>query len=223
MNKVNELELLKYIHKFYPIGWNGDNNAYEGLKERGAIIEQKIKAVINEDITSWELFISYLKDHKLTNIKDLCFLQTPSYEANILIEDDTTDYVNYQKQIIVAVSLLCPYYTVFYQDTYRFLFSEEQDIVMPLLNNIYPIEEDNSVMRIIIDGLKRFFPEYNPVDYGFVLGRKIIGYDPAGYSNYTIGYPIYNFLFDDSLNLNNTNIHFRNTDNLPGFIATPPI
>ncbi|MBZ4192658.1 hypothetical protein [Niabella beijingensis] len=198
--------LLEHLYKYYPIGAPNQQNSYDGILRKNKIVEQKITDIIEKKDTKWTVFLGGLEKAKIGfPINDVSYLQFPSYEMSIVIKDIVKENIcEIKRELVINASLLCPVFTIFYRDTYKFLFNES----IPLHHIVYlqagRLQDD--LIKQIKKTFEASFSDYDYYDHYLLFKYKIYGYDPSGYSNLSVGVPIYNFLFDESFDIRNVDV-----------------
>lgn len=115
---TNISELLGYIHKYYSIGIPGLYN-YPGQSALRSILEKKINSLDCEEQTPWFALIESLREiFEGYDLQDCGFLQFPNYLCCIVMDDQRSENVNMKTRLVFALSLLCDYYTIFFEDIY---------------------------------------------------------------------------------------------------------
>jgi len=121
-------ELLEYIHKYYSIGIPGLLN-YQGQSALESILEKKINSLDSEEQTPWFALIKSLREvFEGYELQDCGFLQFPNYVCYIVMDNQRSENVNMKTRLVCALSLLCDYYTIFFEDIYTM---ERYELVYP--------------------------------------------------------------------------------------------
>lgn len=120
MNTEEVSFLLSHVHKFYSIGMPGLVD-FPGEKEFKAIVTQKITRLINKESTAWTALVAAIKKECSFQIKDFASRQFPSYMLEIILEEAEQNGIKVQKKLVLNISLLCPGYTLFFEDEYRLI------------------------------------------------------------------------------------------------------
>ncbi|WP_142688644.1 hypothetical protein [Chitinophaga polysaccharea] len=208
------LDLLKYIHQYYPIGLPEYYNQPRRMIERDHIVANKINDLIEGKETAWSLFVKELKKRDW-ELLDMAFIQFPSYVVHIKLKtpDFSTPEILHQRELVVVVSLLCPYYTIYYLDTYRFntiraahyRFGPIFRITFKDLLPEFSFDQE-ALLKEVEDLTKQYFPSHNYASHGMLMNRYLTpgiileGQSGAG------PYPIYSYLFDHTFNFKNLEI-----------------
>lgn len=205
-------DLLKATHRFYPVGINSLMGDYEGFKQFREILTCKINDVMEAKITHWTKLkgdINSLFEEE--RIVDLSFNQFPSYQINIKSISGEYQGFKIERQLVLNISLLCSYYTLFFETKiHSILTDENSDLIIGKQLSFYGT---NHLGKDEEEKTKEFI-EKNFAGYQFVHHKILFDYlvDGCGtYSNwqeYNPGMknPIYSFLFDSHFQLENTTI-----------------
>ncbi len=118
------VELLKRIHKFYPIGLPHLNSIYPGYRDLLSITENKINNLIEKKIDTWDDMAKSFESKLIYTIRDESFLQFPN--RSFRIEFDENEYLGLiiKKNIHLYISLLHNSYTYFIK--HDFIINEKQ-------------------------------------------------------------------------------------------------
>lgn len=194
--------LLKEVHKFYPIGRPYSNDQYPGYSELEAITSNKINKLINnEKIEIWD---SFIKDFSLqvrgNKVINLVSKQFPSYELMLHISDTSTEQIRTRKSMTIVLSLLTHHYSVYFESL---LFLHDYKVRGRPLSQLIIYGEENATLeeKEIQKRTKALmvhhFPSYEFVNHSILFQTKVSGGLPYGENKDDIKqeYPIYNFLF----------------------------
>lgn len=209
------LDLLKHIHQYYPIGLPEYYNQPRGIMiERDHIVTNKINDLIEGKETAWSLFVNELKKHDC-ELLDMAPIQFPSYVIHIKLKtpDFSTPEILHKRELVVVVSLLCPYYTIYYLDTYRFntiraahhRYGPTFRIAFKDLLPEFSFDQE-ALLKEVEELIKRYFPNHAYAIHGMLMHRYL---SPGIILEGQIGegpYPIYSYLFDDTFNFKNLEI-----------------
>lgn len=111
-------ELLEYIHKYYSIGIPGLYN-YPGQSALRSILENKINSLDSQEQTPWSALVTSLRElFQGDELQDLDYLQFPNYLCYIHVGSQEAGNVIVKTKLVLALSLLCDYYTIFFEDIY---------------------------------------------------------------------------------------------------------
>lgn len=208
------LDLLKHIHRYYPVGLPEYYNQPRRMIERDQIVADKINGLIEEKETAWSLFVIELKKHEW-ELFDMAYIQFPSYVVHIKLKspDFSTPEILHERELVVVVSLLCPYYTIYYLDTYRFdtirsahhRFGPTFRIVFKDLLPEFSFDQD-ALLKEVERLTKLHFPSYSYAGHGMLMRRYLTpGIVLEGQSDEG-PYPIYSYLFDHTFSFRNLEI-----------------
>lgn len=112
-------ELLKAIYNFYPVGCDWMRDYYSGFGKLKELIKNKIKLIENKNTPSTIIehqLIEVFPNDKVINCDYFMF---PNYLFKIVLQTHNiqSDF-KLKKGIIINISLLCDYYTIFLENQY---------------------------------------------------------------------------------------------------------
>ncbi|MGF6924645.1 hypothetical protein QFZ48_000145 [Chitinophaga sp. W2I13] len=208
------LDLLRYIHQYYPIGLPEYYNQPRRMMERDHILANKISDLTEGKETAWSIFVRELKQHNW-ELLDMAYIQFPSYVVRIKLKtpDFSTPEIFHSRELVVVVSLLCPYYTIYYLDTYRFntiraAHHRYRPIFRIAFKEVLPEFSFNqdAHLKEVEDLTRLHFPSHNYASHGMLMQRYLSpGIVLEGQSGEG-PYPIYSYLFDYTFNIKNLEI-----------------
>ncbi|NLR81012.1 hypothetical protein [Chitinophaga eiseniae] len=208
--KDTAFDLLSYIQKYYPIGMP-EYYAQPRIVplQRDTIIESKLGNTDTMEASNWTSLVKEISKPDYA-IQDFYFNQSPSYSLNILLDyRDSQQNLQHQRKIILNISLLCPYFTVFLLDTYSF------DHLKPMNRHLIPTfrlahtgtgengEQGSTFMKDVKEAVMRHFNDYQFVAHDILLKRQVSGTLQLGGQPQPGPYPIYSYLFDEFFQLKN--------------------
>ncbi len=117
MKMINRL--LKSVHDFYPVGMPSIMEDYEGYEKYSSILNKKINDVINGTTEKWNLWKATMTKFNQVQLIDLGYNQFPSFIAKIEIPTNVSSDDIISAEIIVNISLLCNFYTIFVRKFYQ--------------------------------------------------------------------------------------------------------
>jgi hypothetical protein len=203
--------LLSTTHLYFPIGIPSLHKKYDGYAKYRSILHNKIEEVRLSSDKNWLNVISELELISKGKIDNLSYLQFPSFKAKIDINNYDVENLSCSTSIVVVISLLTGKYTIYYEDHIKSLFKIDEKISVSEVINIYLKSKDSSDISIITD-IKRIiennFSKYKYIDHFLIFSHKIESRFPnEEFDINPIGsFPIYNYLFDNSLNSSCINI-----------------
>lgn len=177
MNHDTHIKLLQAIHKYYPIGspylkeWNSDLQS---------IVESKIKGNA-ESASSWQAIVQELRDKGLS-VQNLSFLQFPNLMLTVE-QSETIQSITIYKSFVICLSLLCPFYTFYYEYRHKVRIHSG---LLPLSSLVFLSKEDLNSLKIFAhhkefeDILRFHFPEHTFISHYDLMMRKIYGAIPFG-------------------------------------------
>jgi hypothetical protein len=188
------LKLLAAVHQYYPLGAPRLANAYDRI---AAIISDKLvkDGRIERD---WQ---SVMEDLKIVNEKfsNYSFIQFPSLTAVI---DKTTSHNNIQtsSSFVVCVSLLCPFYTYYFQYGHSVKSIVNFNKITFFKNQTFDTLKFPIDAKRIDDIIKKHFPAYEFIDHYALMVNNLIGGSPYGqgdsYADGKTPYSLFQFLFN---------------------------
>jgi hypothetical protein len=197
--------LLSTIHLYFPIGMPSLHKKYDGYAKYRSILHDKIEEVKLSSDKNWLSVMSDLELMSIGKIDNLSYLQFPSLKAKININKYDVENLSFTTSIVVVISLLTGKYTIYYEDHIKSLFKIDEKISVSEFINIYLRSKDSSDISIITN-IKRIiehnFPDHDYIDHFLIFLHKIeSGFPNEQFDDNSIGnFPIYNYLFDNSLN-----------------------
>jgi len=203
-------DLLKAIHSFYPVGINNIMAKYEGLAAFRTILSNKINSVMEGESTSWSNLVYELgKIFSDRPIMDQSYNQFPSYLLSITFFEKDDGEIKLERRLLVNVSLLCSYYTIFFETRIN-VKSNNGGLLPGFAPGVFSLYSTNDPAQNRIDAIKMLV-EAHFKGYQFAYHKTLFDYCIEGcgtYSNwqeYEAGqkYPVYSYLFDSHLLLQN--------------------
>jgi len=194
-------ELFQKVHDFYPMGSDRVDQTFPGKVKYDAILKDKIDSIINHQSTAWESFasdLSCLNEHSLFNMS---YLQFPCFIGKLQIVSDENSRFNMQRTLVIAVSLLCDYYTLYFEDTYAFAGYTDLS-VKPKLHILFSKRNDSGEEEVLFNTvhsmLRKSFPRFGFVNHKLLFDTRIKGgfVYPDGEACPDRRMNLFNFLFD---------------------------
>ena len=207
-------KVLSDIHLVYPsVEGKKQTRDTQEFKVYNEKLEQKINEIIVGKVTPWSTFVQQVDQKFDKNLKDLGYIQFPSYIAKLALNSEINSDYSLETEIVICVSLLSAYYSVFFQDTYRLTkYGDGNDI--PFLNIIYSElkrnTENDNIKKEIMELLQTNFPAYAFINHKTLFVHKFTRGFPftedASTEGYYPPYTPYTFLFDGFFKLENTTV-----------------
>lgn len=210
--------LIQSVKKYYPIELSLSNNDYEGYSALIKIVENKIEQIINNDLPSY--FYKFVGDinvyFKGFKIIDECHKQFPNYSFSIKLSDKTSNYIHSNSILVIKLSLLANYFTVFYEEINTFeKFSKFKYKYQPLVYRIYSsnnnvIDPEKAHFDKVIKLIQEYFPSYVFVEHSILFNAKVSNGNPYNQkaNKNSTPFSIYDFLFDNEYTWGNLEIAF---------------
>jgi hypothetical protein len=189
MDKELYQELVNTISGYYPIT-NTENN--------------QIREIVSDKINHLEepsVFKSLCKDfQEMGNVEDFSYMQFPNRKFYLEEIEDVGNYRTY-KNFAVCISMLCPYYTFFYEFQFRI---KTTNGFLGLSQICFLNDEKFSLIRRDLDikkidtMIKARFPHHSYVDHYALLANEIDKGLPFGeFETGKKGFSIFRYLFDN--------------------------
>ena len=194
-------ELLNRIHYYYPIGQEQLGTNHPGYIDYNKILTSKINNIIEDKKSNWDELTKLIMGIYKDGFFDMNYLQFPSHIGKIALKNELHQEYDYQQTLVINISLLCNFYTIFFEDT--FIYKNYIDpLPKPKTKILYLNQkkkiEINHTIEIIQQKIKWLFPEYEYINHKVLFLYEIKAGVPYtdGYEYATPPYFIYNFLFD---------------------------
>ncbi len=194
-------ELFQKVHDFYPMGSDRVDQRFPGKVKYDAILKGKIDSIINRQSTAWERFASELSGLNEYFLFDMSYLQFPGFTGKLQILSDENSRFNMQRALVISVSLLCDYYTLYVEDTYT--FRDYGDLSLkPKLHILFSKKNDSGeeegLFNTVHEMLRKSFPRFGFVNHKLLFDTRIKGgfVYPDGEACPDMLMSLFNFLFD---------------------------
>lgn len=199
MDSLNH-ELIGVIGKFY----SERELSNSSLKQ---IIENKILAIKGQgefltEAEKWRSLGDVLKAKTNFLIRDYNYQQFPNFKLAIELDNNYGELTS-RKSIVIVASLLCPYYTYFFE--FR-VSTRIVDGFLPLGKIAFFNDKrlDNLKIQfnsnLIDENLNRLFPNWNFVNHYYLMHARVDGLLPINGQYATDRkFSIYEFLFDNEM------------------------
>jgi hypothetical protein len=203
MNKKVILEILKCLEKYYTFGLPNFQKSYIGETEMRNILTRKIDDLQAGRKSNWTDLVDALKNNVPGVLLDQAYYQFPSYDAVIEVEAQAIASHALTTRLILSISLLGPFYTAYFEDTFKaggYVTDPKRDPVWRLYYS--KKATNNGLVSQTLDAVKKrvnhFFDGYKFVPHNLLLTYKISNAVPFMESIEIAKpeYPIYNFLFN---------------------------
>lgn len=201
-------DLLKAIHSFYPVGMNDIMMKYDGFAAFQDILSDKINVVMEGGDPSWNNL-----SHELGRIfaghplMDQSYNQFPSYQFCITLLEKDDREMKIERRLLVNISLLCPYYTLFFETKMDIKLHNSKSLPQ-LTTSVFNLHTTDDPAKSKMEEIRKLV-ETHFKGYQFAYHKTLFEYHIDGcgtYSNwqeYEAGrkYPVYSYLFDSHLML----------------------
>ncbi|MGJ7033238.1 hypothetical protein [Niabella hirudinis] len=198
----NIKQILKSVYKYYPLGSSLNPDEFDD-GEFGRIIGEKIEKVMSNEETPWSKAIREfeLKFEKMLNWD---YIQFPCYKATLEVNENEF----YLRRIVVVVSLICPFYTIYVEDCIKFnRFEGIRGVTSSILFSCNSMKDKELELKIqwVNDTIGNHFRGYTFCPHIYLFDYKFAAsalqhYDRMPSTDLT-KYPVYNLLFDNSFNI----------------------
>lgn len=194
-------ELLKAIYNFYPVGCDWMRDYYSGFGKLKELIKNKIKLIENKNTPSTTIehqLIEVFPNDKVINCDYFMF---PNYLFKIVLQTHNiqSDF-KAEESIIINISLLCDYYTIFLENQYS---KYDRNHLLYILqenkfeNTILIKKEIKHKIDAIITNV---FPEKKFINHFILKSLKIekcfpLNFHPEDYGNEQVSFSAYELLF----------------------------
>jgi hypothetical protein len=204
-------KLLQSVHSYYPIGMPAVFAEYPGYKKLEEIVEKKIDEVSNNIKTPWYFLIEDIKTKFVKySLFDEGFHQFPSYYAKIEIERSKDGGKEFSRTVIINISLLTDYYTIYFEDFFKYSLYKDNKFGIsrpPTMKIVYCKSCLEKYFLDFIDSLKsvikQHFPKKEFIDHSILFDHEVDGGTVYGKMlEYVPGknYSIYEYLFFSGIN-----------------------
>jgi len=190
MDKELYKELLNIIAGYYPI----TNNESNQLRE---IVSEKVNHL--EDSSNFKFLCEDLE--AIGHVEDFSYLQFPNNKLYLEEIEDIGNYRTY-KNFAVCISLLCPYYTFFYEFQFK-LKTDEGFLglsqVSFLRDNKFDLIRQKLDLVKIDSMIKSRFPNHSYIDhYALLVNEVNMGLPFGQFETEKREFSIFRYLFDST-------------------------
>jgi len=196
-----EIEILRKIHQFYPIGGARLTQEYPGYQALKNSIENRINRLIRkEDLEPWTSFVNEVEKafpgNKLWNVN---YQQFPSLVLEIELGKKTSDGISTERRLILAYSEIADIYTAYFQDFIE-LTTAKQASDKFLRRTLFVEQNEDEPQKKMWEELRLIFERNYPgivyVSHCILFRPRIAGGVPHGQlPEAPVSYPPYDFLF----------------------------
>lgn len=194
--------LLKTVHQHYPVGLPHTRNDHEGHKKIRKIVTDKINNLIAHKCGDWEKLVAMVSERYEHSVRDMSHLQFPCYQMIIDMAEHQAAVCCSKRKIVLSISLVGPYYTLFYEDEFRLEGYMDSIEMPPLFSVLFTQHKTDKNLEMHLDAIKKdvavVFPDHQFTEHGILFK-----YPVHGVYNYTDGlettqstWNFYQLLFD---------------------------
>lgn len=176
VDKVNELTAI--VNRFYP-----ENPELPGSLERNEIITLKLQELTSGVNNQWTKLVKSIEEAQKLPVRNWAFLQFPNYKLTVEFGETTyPDHITSTRALVLIISLLGPYYTVYFEDIYtisnvisdtnrrpaqfKIVFTEVTPELFPTASEYLA-----TLKKMTTD----YFPDYQYLHHKFLMRRKVEG------------------------------------------------
>ena len=216
-NEYNPIyDLVKAVHKYYPIGLNEPNDFYAGYQQLKGILAEKINKLMANSLPAECLRLeedtqSLFKNYPVLNSYHRQF---PNYALDIKLPDKKYPEIQLSYHLKIRISLLTNYYTLFFEEValhkniMRSLISLNPMVSYAVSSTLVGIDGSQKMIENMKNVIQTHFPNHQFVNHNLLMLRKMHGgyphgTDPNPYNNEN---SFYNFLFDNEYSTFNLSI-----------------
>jgi hypothetical protein len=204
-------KLLERVYYFYPIGIPSVKSIYGGDQKIKGIVEKKINQILTKEETVWSSFVQKLEETYSQRVFDMGYHQFPSYIATIELDKSENELFQFTQKLVLNISLLCSHYTIYFEDRFVFHYSKTGTLSSNLTTFFTGKSKEVGTEKADVDSIKKtvelFFPDHSFVDHKTLFDYKLSSGLPYSFSHEDYldfkSYPLYSFLFDSHLLLDN--------------------
>jgi len=198
--------LIRAVHRFYPLGFEFINEQFDGYQELKTIVDRKIKQVIENTIPEELLRLEIELKNLFTGLP-LYFdvhRNFPSY--SVAIEIGKVEFPEFEKvqRLSLKISLLTNCYTFFLEEIIKHT-SVTNSFGHPHFTVVISQNLQTESVRRIKEIVTECFPTYQFVDPKILFSIKTNGV-PYGqdHSDPKRDYSLFDFLFDSAPYINSS-------------------
>lgn len=200
--------ILNRLHLFYPVGLPNLSRDYSGYKLYQEILSQKINDIDGD--TVWRRFTTGIQNLVEWQMFDMNYLQFPGHIVRFNLFEETNVYLKHQRYLYVAVSLLGPFYTMFFNDIVIYTGKSDK-IRQPQLSVVFSSGVDGGKQQTFdyINGqVATFFNGHQFVPHDLLFTYKVTSCVPytEEVDSALNNYPIYSLLFDSFFSIENLHV-----------------
>jgi len=207
-------DLLYHIQANYPIGIPELYDQPRLYSNRDKIVQQKFSLDQSQQITPWKELLT-ASTAGIGEVKDFGHRQFPGYMLKKEVFETTLEFnhIHFSREIILCVSLLCPYYTAFYNDEYTFNdVKSAHRLSVPTFRIVSQqvvtseYNQEVSKLQSLLDLVPKYFPGYQFVQHSIVFKNTVTNGVRLEAQGSRGALPFFSYLFDDSFSLKNLEI-----------------
>lgn len=198
------VELIHATHRYYPIGFELENEQYDGFKEAIDIVGQKISSLTKDHlpVEVKELETNIKNLFKTLTVMNEIHRQFPNYAFAVNLTEE--DFPNLSRVLLlrIRISLLTKHYTYFYEE--HIIHKTSKAFGSPVHTTVVSSEligneHDPELINQLRTTIEKSFPGYSYANHELLFQTKIEYGTPYGemaIPTYKY-YSLYQFLFDN--------------------------
>ncbi len=181
-DKEKVITLLKVIHEFYPVGIPTMKMAYPGYSNYNRILTEKINSIMDNRATPWVNVVENLKAKFGTAVTDMNYLQFPCHLMKIELETESNGPYDFKRFMVVNISLLCDFYTIFIEDFFRYA-SYTNQIAKPSTSILFSSKTGeekyfDGLINNVKEKVSLAFPTHERISHKPLFSYKVRGANP---------------------------------------------
>lgn len=199
MDQSKIFALLKAYAEYFPVGLPGYRNQFPGYAEAMAIIDRKVNGLVSGERNAWTEWIESMKQMYGESVMDFSHIQYPSLKMLFKLDGQELDGLKVERNFVVLLSLLVPYYTLHYQDTVIKSGNPSSRIASFFyLECNTGTEKHRDIVDTCKKSLENLFPNYSCIDHYTLCGVKIEGAFPlvGDIGDFSGQYSLYELFMD---------------------------
>lgn len=179
MNEEQLNDIFKAIHTYYPVGFSKYADNYYGTKEWTKILLEKHDSLREDRSSTWQKLVAQLTDFDLVKqVLDQSYTQFPSLTVQFELKSQSQE-LGGRRFMIIDVSLLTPYYTVFFDDRYFYHnYTIAGRMKLPFHLSIVFTHADEAARNFFSEAkalVERFYPAHGYLSHKALMDIKAEG------------------------------------------------
>jgi len=172
MAKLNYDELYNEITKFYPLGIKHTDpkySEYPGLFEMQDLSHKKLAPTASK---KWKSLVTgiHLPNNKILRASSESILFDPSYTGRLLVLKEKFGQATFTREIVIHLSVLAPYYTVYGMDKVSLAIDGEEMIFDPIVY-VSPYAFYSAIFPVVRDEVEKQYEGVKLIPFGLLSKR----------------------------------------------------